>query len=220
MIEQRPTNLVQLRPRSDTIAISQGRTVLSTGRDGFISDGAEHGLFVNQTRLLSRYRYLIDGQPPQPNASANVEQHSWLGYYITLPPGTRNGKPDQGSGQVPQAAEQTLELRLSRYVGGGVHEDVDLTNFTQQPTAFRLELEVAADFADQSETGGERQQQGELTAAWREAGADAWELTFDYRAEHSYDQRGNQGRASIHRAVTLRIEHATSAPAYDDGRIA
>jgi glycogen debranching enzyme len=220
MIEQRPTNLVQLRPRLDTVAVSQGRTVLSIGRDGFISDGAEHGLFVYQTRLLSHYRYLIDGQPPQPNTCSNVEQHSWLGYYITLPPGITTGQKDQGSGQVPQAAEQTLELRLSRYVGGGVHEDVDLTNFTQQPTAFRLELEVAADFADQSETSGERQQQGELTAAWREAGADAWELTFDYRAEHTYDQQGNQGTACIHRAVTLRIEHATSAPAYDDGRIA
>src|SRR5512138_472132 len=135
MIEQRPTNQVQLHPRSDTVVVSQGRTVLSTGRDGFISDGAERGLFVYQTRLLSRYRYLIDGQPPQPNACSNVEQHSWLGYYITLPPGITTGQKDQGSGQVPQAAEQTLELRLSRYVGGGVHEDVDLTNFTQQRTA-------------------------------------------------------------------------------------
>src|SRR5215213_1412864 len=210
MIEQQPTNLVQLRPRSDTIAVSQGRTVLSTGRDGFISDGAEHGLFVNQTRLLSRYRYLIDGQPPQPNACSNFEQHSWLGYYITLPPGITTGQKDQGSGQVPQATEQALELRLSRYVGGGVHEDVDLTNFTQQPTAFRLELEVAADFADQSETRGERQQQGALTAAWHEAGDDTWELTFDYRAEHAYNSQGDQGSASVHRAVTLRIEHSTS----------
>jgi hypothetical protein len=84
MIEQRPTNLVQLRPRSDTVVVSQGRTVLSTGRDGFIGDGAERGLFVYQTRLLSRYRYLIDGQPPQPNACSNVEQHSWLGYYIAM----------------------------------------------------------------------------------------------------------------------------------------
>jgi hypothetical protein len=105
--------------------------------------------------------------------------HADVGYYIMLPPGTKSGKEDQGSGQVPQASEHTLELRLSRYIGGGVHEDVDLTNFTQQPTAFRLELQVAADFADQSETRGERQQQGELTSSWRQAGTDAWEGRAD-----------------------------------------
>jgi len=220
MTGQQRGQLIRLHPRNDTRYLSQGRTVLATEPDGFITDGAERGLFVYQTRLLSRYRYLIDGQPPQPNACSNVEQHSWLGYSIMLPPGINTGQKDQGSGQVPPASEHTLELRLSRYIGGGVHEDVDLTNFTQQPTAFRLELEVAADFADQSETRGERQQHGELTSSWHQAGTGAWELTFDYRAEHSYDQQGNQGTASIHRAVTLRIEHASSAPSYHDGRIA
>ena len=48
--------LVRLRPRADTLYVSQGRTVLATERDGFIADGAEHGLFVYETRLLSRYR--------------------------------------------------------------------------------------------------------------------------------------------------------------------
>jgi hypothetical protein len=62
--------------------ISQDRTVLATRRDGFICDGAEHGLFVHETRLLSRYRYLIDDRLPQPVALSNVEQHTWLGYYF------------------------------------------------------------------------------------------------------------------------------------------
>jgi glycogen debranching enzyme len=219
MIEQLRGQLIRLRPRDDTLYVSQGRTVLATDRDGFVNDGAERGLFVYETRLLSRYRYLIDGQPPQPNTRSNVAQHSWMGYYIALPPGIDAGLKDQGSGQVPPASEQTLELRLSRYVGAGMHEDVDLTNFTQQPTAFRLELEVDADFAGQAETRGERQQRGALMSAWREAGEGAWELTFDYHAEYHYDHQGNQGTAAIHRAVTLRFEHASSAPSYQDGRI-
>ena len=77
--------LVRLRPRPDTLYVSQSRTVLATERAGFISDGAEHGLFVHQTRLLARYRYLIDGRRPRPVALSNVEQHTWLGYYIALP---------------------------------------------------------------------------------------------------------------------------------------
>jgi hypothetical protein len=88
MTEKRRNVLVRLRPRADTLYVSQSRTLLATGRDGFITGGPDHSLFVHQTRLLSRY------------------------------------------------------------VGAGFHEDVDLANFAQQPTAF-LELEVDADFADQ-----------------------------------------------------------------------
>ena len=142
------------------------------------------GLFVHETRLLSRYRYLIDGISPQPVALSNVAQHTWLGYYIQLPPGLGPSEPDQGSGQVPEASQQTLELRLSRYVGGGLHEDVDLTNFTQRPTAFTLGLEVDADFADQAETSGDRQQHGALARHWRADNPGTWELVFDYRAQH------------------------------------
>lgn len=59
--------------------------MLATQRDGFLQDGVEHGLFVDQTRLLSRYRFLIDGEPPLPVALSNVAQHSWLGYYLAAP---------------------------------------------------------------------------------------------------------------------------------------
>src|SRR5919197_592405 len=174
MAEKRRHFLVQLRSRDDTRYVSQSRTMLATGRDGFVTGGPDHGLFVHQTRLLSRYRYLIDGRPPRPVALSNVEQHSWLGYYIQLPPGLDAGEPDHGSGQVAAVSQQTLELRLSRYVGAGGPQGGGLTKLTPQPTAFRLELEVAADFADQSETRGARQQQGVLTSAWRAAGEGTW----------------------------------------------
>src|SRR5215510_383122 len=137
---------IQLRPRADTIYVSQGYTSLATERDGFIADGPEHGLFVHETRLLSRYRWLIDSAPPQPVALSNVAQHTWMAYYIAPPPGGNN-EPDTGSGQVPDAAQHTIELRLSRFAGHGLHEDVDLTNFTQQRVAFLLQLEADADFA-------------------------------------------------------------------------
>src|SRR5207247_844416 len=140
--------LTRLRPRGHLHYVSQGRTVLTTEADGFISGDGEAGLFVHETRLLSRYRYLIDGRLPDPNALSNVEQYSWLGYYVLLVPGVDAGPADEGSGQVQEVSQQTLELRLSRYVGDGVHEDVDLTNYTQHPTSFRLDLKIDADFAD------------------------------------------------------------------------
>jgi len=213
------SRLIRLRPRMDTLYVSQSRAVLATDLDGFISNGAEHGLFVHQTRLLCRYRYTINGEPLQPVALSNVEEHSWLGYYITLAPGVETDAPDEGSGQLDQATQQTLELRLSRTVGAGIHEDVDLTNYTQQSISFQLELEVDADFADQIETKGERKQQGEIKREWRAAKAGSWELAFDYKVAHEYEHQGNAGTARLHRGVTLRIADAPSPPSYSAGRI-
>jgi hypothetical protein len=58
-------NLVRLRARRNTLYLSRGR-VLATDRDGFIRAGSAHGLFIHETRVLSRYRLLIDGRTPEP----------------------------------------------------------------------------------------------------------------------------------------------------------
>ena len=58
-------SLIRLRPRLDTVHVTQARTALLTDKDGFIYRGSEHGLFFLETRLLSEYRFLIDGEQPQ-----------------------------------------------------------------------------------------------------------------------------------------------------------
>ena len=210
-------HLVRLRPRSDMRFVSQGRTVLVTDVDGFHDGGPERGLFVHQTRMLSRHRYLVDRTPPRPVALSNVSQHSWLGYYACLPPGHEPGPPDEGSGHVPHLTEETLELRLSRYVGGGLHEDVDLVNWSLTPTAFSLHLLLDADFADLEETRGERRQRGRLEHAWREVDG-GWELRFDYTAEHRSKNNGSEMRR-IHRALRAIVRPASLAPSYRRSRI-
>jgi hypothetical protein len=102
VVEKSRAVLIRLRPRSETIYVSQSRTVLATERDGLVA-GGEHGLFVHETRLLSRYRYLIDGRPPHPVALSNVQQHTWLGYYITAAPG-EGAEEDRGSGAIGAAS--------------------------------------------------------------------------------------------------------------------
>ena len=218
VIEQRHDYLVRIRPRPDVRVVSQGRTVLATDPDGFFDGGAERGLFVHQTRMLSRYRWLVDGARPQPVALSSVAQHSWLGYYASLPPGHSAGPADQGSGHVEEASAHTLELRLSRYAGGGLHEDVDLTNFSQRPTAFVLTLELDADFADLEETRGERRQRGRIARAWREAGG-GWELALDYRAERRPAATGEPGPRRIERGIRIGVRRSGSAPVHTRGRI-
>lgn len=195
---------------------SHGNTVLATRRDGYLDDGVEQGLFVHQTRMLSRYQCRLGGVRPQPAALSNVDQDSWLGYYLVPAPGQRDRAGNPGAPQPP--AQYGIELVVSRVVADGVHEDIDITNFTQQPFRLPLRLDIDADFADQDETKGERQQCGRLTRAWHET-PDAWELDFDYQAQHDYDVQGNRGTATLQRGLTLRIDHATTPPSHDDGAI-
>jgi len=167
--------------------------------------------------MISRYRWLIDGKEPLPVALSNIEQHSWLGYFIDLPQHVTE-EQDRGSGEMAGVSEKSLELRLSRSVGYGVHEDVDLTNYTQQPIEFELELELDADFADQAEVARQRKQHGNLTRSWRRNGT-GWELVYDYVAHHHYEHQGDAGDPTIHRRIAVQIAKFDSEPKYSDSRI-
>jgi glycogen debranching enzyme len=207
--------LVRINARPDTIYVSHGRTVLATGRDGFVHGGAGFGLFVHETRLLSRYRYLIDGEPPQPNVLSSVEQHSWLGYYVTQVPGASRLPRDQGSGQVPNVALETLELRVSRFAGDGVHEDCDLTNFSSDSSSFQFAIEMDADFADLTEDEDERVQRGSIRRRWSAAHQ---RLDFDYTASHRYRNQNESGTARIDRGLSISFSGSESRGRYRNGR--
>ena len=213
-----PRRLIRLHPREESFEVSQSRTVLSTHLDGSIRPDTPDGFYVHQTRMLSCYRWLIEGKPPLPVALSNVDQHSWMGYYIDAPH-VKNEFQDRGSGEMAQASERTLELRLSRYVGYGLHEDVDLMNYTQEPVEFELQLEVDADFADQEETVRPREQFGDLKREWRRNQSGAWELSFTYVAHHHYEHQGDVGDATIRRGIALEIANPGSEPVFDGGVI-
>jgi glycogen debranching enzyme len=210
--------LVRLRARPDTLYLSHGRTVLATGRDGFVRDGFEHGLFVHETRLLSRHVVRVDGEEPQPNALSNVEQHSWLGYYLLPVPGS-DADRDRGSGRLQAASQQSLELRVSRQVGEGMHEDLDITNFSQSPTHFTLDVELSADFTDLNEAAGERLQRGHTERRWTSLQRGGLQLEYAYRARHQYRHQDEAGEASLDRGVLIRIERASTAPAPTDSGV-
>jgi glycogen debranching enzyme len=210
-------SLAKISPRPRTIYCSQGRAVLATDLDGLIGGFPKHGLFVGETRVLSRYRYFVDGKAPQTVAVSNVQQHSWLGYYISPAPGG-NGKPDSGSGEMEEASEETIELKVSRTVGLGVHEDLDFTNFTQRPVRFAFEIGLDSDFAAQAEIL-HRKQRGKLTRRWRQSSSRRAELVYDYRASHRYSHQGNRGLAHIHRGLIVRIEHAGSDVSFHHSRL-
>jgi glycogen debranching enzyme len=204
-------SLVRLHVRDDACHVSYADTVLVTGKDGFIEGGPDEGLFVRQTRLLSRYRLRLGGYSPLPVALSNITQDRWMGYYILAAQGSDRAKPQA-------ASQQTVELRIARVAGEGLHEDYDLTNYSQHAVALRLTLEIDGDFADIDETRDDRRQHGELTRTWRRDG-EAAELRLDYRARHRYSHQGNRGTARLHRALRLRIANADAPPRRQGRRI-
>lgn len=208
-------SLIRLRVREHAAFVSAGDAVLTTGATGFI-DGAEEGLFVRQTRLLSRYRCFIGRRRPHPVTLSCVRQDSWMGYYVVPAPGVGEADPDD----VPSAAaQQTLELRISRWVGDGMREEYALTNFTQEPVSFRMALEVDSDFADIEETRGPRLQKGRLQRRWRRGDGGPSELAFDYAVARTVQRNGKRQRLRFDAGLTLQLDTGEVAPKHRNGRI-
>ncbi len=205
---------IRLRPRSDVIHVSRGRTALGMDHEGNIApQNARQGLYVYQTRMLSQYRWLLNGNQPQLSTQSAVEQHTWLAYYFQAPPNCK----DTPTGEC-NPLQQTVEVKISRVVGEGMHEDVEVTNHTQIATSVTLALQVDADFASRSEVKNGRKQKGELSKKWQQSGAGEWRWSFDYRSEHHYDHQGNKGVARIERGITLQL-HCNSEPSHSDDEI-
>jgi glycogen debranching enzyme len=204
----------KIKPKSDTLYTSQGRTVLATDRDGFLHNGADHGFFSFETRFLSKYQMLVNGSPLHPNVLSNVEAHSWLGYYTFLDENWLSDdekSQDGGSGQMNQESEKTLELKLSRYVGGGMHEDIDFTNYTGKRIEFEFKILIDADFADQKETGRARKQQGKKETFWEEVKTGRV-LKYDYQAKRSVEVQDFKGKGKVHRGIDVLFKNYTSPP--------
>ncbi|HET7207411.1 MAG TPA: glycogen debranching N-terminal domain-containing protein [Terriglobales bacterium] len=200
-------SLVQLQPRHDVVHISRGRTILATSREGAIdqTNGA-HGLYVYETRMLSRYSWLIENQLPQLANASPVGQHSWLGYFIHKPPNWR-GTPTRDTNPL----QQTIEMRISRMVGEGLHEDVEISNHTQIATSVRIALKVDASFESRREVGGKRRQRGKLRRRWKELDGDQAKLIYEYRAKHRYKHQDDEGTVEIDRGITLTLRSESPA---------
>ena len=197
-------DLVRIRPRSDAIHIARSRSILVTSLEGLVPEGPDYGLFVEETRLLSRWWYSIDGVAPSPNVSSVVRQNEWTGYYITVPPGAKTPRRDDGSGQIPDESRSTVELRVRRKLDGALHEDLRLTNFGSEQTSFVLSIHYDADFADVAETRA-RLQNGSRSIRVND---EERTTVVEYVARHQ--------DAELHRSVEIRVQRSSTPPMLAD----
>ncbi|MGO8956764.1 MAG: glycogen debranching N-terminal domain-containing protein [Streptosporangiaceae bacterium] len=122
------------------VTLIEGSTFCISEPGGDIVPDRSHGLFVRDTRMLSRWELRVDGIEPQPLSVQNTEPYAatFLG---RMPP--RAGK-----------ADSTLLVIRRRYVGDGMREDITLRNTSATSKRFRLALTAEADFADLFEVKG------------------------------------------------------------------
>lgn len=200
--------LITIWPRVGEVQVSRGRTAFVSQPDGEITpECSAEGLYIYNTRVLSRYAWRMNGKKPQLSCCSKVEQSSWIGYYIQTPENCRETPTHECDPLL-----ETIELRLIRSVGEGMHEDVQLTNHTQISTTVKLDLEFEHQFVSQDEVKFGRRQRGRFESRWTHPAEGVWEQMTDYRARHRYHHQGDRGVAALHRGVMLRVENAGSPP--------
>jgi glycogen debranching enzyme len=119
--------------RQDLTTVA-GHAFVVTDALGNIALGTDQGLFVADTRLLSRYQLRLAGTAPlllRAGAAGHAEAHVYATNVALA------GIPDH-----------TLELIRRRHVGEVFTETITLTNRGVDPVATELTFAVDADFAD------------------------------------------------------------------------
>jgi glycogen debranching enzyme len=67
-------------------------------------------------------------------------------------------------------AARKLGLVIGRHIDGGLHEDIDITNNSQNPVRFNLEIQIRADFADIFEVKSNNiVRRGRITTSWSQS---------------------------------------------------
>lgn len=153
------------------IIINEDTTFLICDELGNVPEGAELGLYHQDTRFLCWYDLKLDGQPPI-LLTARATDYYTSAHFLTNP----------ALADLPRG---TLSLVRRRLVGSGMHEDIDITNHGDQQAAFALELGFDADFAhifevkhDIEVKKEEIRREGEFS---REVGDDGRSLLFRYQ---------------------------------------
>lgn len=186
---------MSIRVGPDVVSLHLDDHMLVCGLDARMDRDAGQGFFAADTRFVSGYRLRLGGVSP---ASLTATAVSVFGarFEFTNPLlMTRLG---------PVAAD-SLHLRLERSLGGGVHEDYDIVNYSKELVEFTLEVSLESDFGDIFEVRNRTVvRRGALQSKWDES---EQRLTSTYRHD------------DFVRSLTTRVANADAAPEFANGGI-
>src|SRR5262245_13809391 len=186
---------VEIAVGPPVLSINNGATFMVTDLAGEIQPETEQGIFADDTRFVSYYAISANGVAWQRLCSA-VTAYYAARVYLTNPPlPTEDGNVPAGS----------LSLVISRTIGDGVHEDLEVANHGLGTVRFNLEIALRADFADVFEVKvGQLVRRGRIVTRWH---------AEDSALETSYVNR------EFHRTLIFRTLESTSPPDYANGRV-
>ncbi len=177
------------------ISIHQGHTVLVSEPDGSVRWPSDRGLYFFDTRLISHWAAYANGEEWELLNGAAIT-YDCARVFLTNPRFLTQDGP------IP---EHTLSFVLGRSVGGGLHEDLDVTNYGPKPVHFNLEISYRCDFADIFEVKQSKiVRRGRISSHWSEG---EQILRTEYR---------NQ---DFIRAVHMRADCPAGRAVYANGRI-
>ncbi len=119
---------------SGLITLLEGTTFCISETSGDIRPGASQGLFVRDTRLISRLELSINGHVPEPLAPQSREPYACT--FLSRMP------PSDG------LADSTLLVTRRRVLNDGMEEMITLRNMSSEPLPVSLRIGVQGDFAD------------------------------------------------------------------------
>jgi glycogen debranching enzyme len=184
---------VQVGPRQ--ISIHHGQTVLISESSGEIDWPSEKGLYFLDTRIISSWRIYANGEPWELLNGGAISYYASR-IYLT------NRRIPTADGAIPP---RTVGLVISRLIGDGIHEDLDVTNNSMLPVRFQLEIALRCDFADIFEVKSDNiVRRGRITTEWSQS---KQELRTSYR------------NGDFMRAVTVGPADGQPAAASANGRL-
>lgn len=176
------------------LLVHHGQTVWAAEPDGSVAHDSRKGLMFRDTRLLSTWALFANGVPWELLNSGAVAHYAARAFLT-------NREIVGRDGTIPP---RTLGLVMSRWIDGGVHEDIDITNHAMVAVRFTLELSLRSDFADIFEVkSGRAMRLGRVDAEWS---------TAHQTLRTTYDN------ADFHRGIAVRAR-ADSPAAYANGRL-
>lgn len=167
------------------ITINESTTFFISDESGDVPEGEANGLFVEDTRFLSRFLLRLDGQPLIPLAADQVDYRT-AEHFLTNP-------------DLQRAPGSTLGIIRRRSLGTGLREEVSLHNFGDHDLSCTLELLFDVDFAGIFDVK-------RSTRVDKEAirGIGSFITTVE---EHGSGARFTYIRDDLHRELVLRLSH-------------
>jgi glycogen debranching enzyme len=116
------------------VVLIEGSSFCISNEAGDIVRGAVHGLFVQDTRVLSRWDLYVNDERVRP--LAGVAEDGFSGHFLSI-------------GSVPGDHRRELFIDRRRWViAAGMREEITVRNFGREPVECTVAVAFNADFAD------------------------------------------------------------------------